>query len=218
MHGCYRLGNIFIKKEILLNEIEKFLCTFAANIQPKLMKEVTYNGLSFCPYIEREAIQARIREIGREITEQYRGRRPLLLCVLNGAFPFASELFMNVDTDAEIAFIRLKSYEGTSSTGVVKEVMGLSDNIEGRPVIVVEDIVDTGNTIKCLVDRLKAGRPAEIKIATLLFKPESLRTDIKPDYVGFAIPPKFIIGFGLDIDGLARNLSDIYVLKEQAEE
>lgn len=181
------------------------------------MKQVSYNGLTFEPFIEREKIQARILELAREITEQYRGRRPLLVCVLNGAFPFAAELFLNIDTDAEISFIRLKSYEGTSSTGTVKEIMGLHDDIKGRPVILVEDIVDTGQTIKRLVDTVSAKNPAEVKIATLLFKPESLQCDVKPDYVGFAIPPKFIIGFGLDLDGLARNLQDIYVLKEQAD-
>lgn len=181
------------------------------------MKQVSYNGLTFEPFIEREKIQARILELAREITEHYRGRRPLLVCVLNGAFPFAAELFLNIDTDAEISFIRLKSYEGTSSTGTVKEIMGLHDDIEGRPVILVEDIVDTGQTIKRLVDTVSAKNPAEVKIATLLFKPESLQCDVKPDYVGFAIPPKFIIGFGLDLDGLARNLQDIYVLKEQAD-
>ncbi len=181
------------------------------------MKQVSYNGLTFEPFIEREKIQARILELAREITEQYRGRRPLLVCVLNGAFPFAAELFLNIDTDAEISFIRLKSYEGTSSTGTVKEIMGLQDDIEGRPVILVEDIVDTGQTIKRLVDTVSAKNPAEVKIATLLFKPESLQCDVKPDYVGFSIAPKFIIGFGLDLDGLARNLQDIYVLKEQAD-
>ena len=181
------------------------------------MKQVIYNGLTFEPFFESEKIQARILELAREITEQYRGRRPLLVCVLNGAFPFAAELFLNIDTDAEISFIRLKSYEGTSSTGTVKEIMGLQDDIEGRPVILVEDIVDTGQTIKRLVDTVSAKNPAEVKIATLLFKPESLQCDVKPDYVGFSIAPKFIIGFGLDLDGLARNLQDIYVLKEQAD-
>ena len=180
------------------------------------MKQVTYNGLTFEPYIERETIQARIKELAKVITEEYRGKKPLFVCVLNGAFPFASELFLNVDTDAEITFIRLKSYEGTSSSGVVKEVMGLTEDIAGRPVIVVEDIVDTGNTIHRLVKDLKAKNPESVKIATLLFKPESLTCVVNPDYVGFAIPPKFIIGFGLDLDGLARNLQDIYVLKEQA--
>ena len=135
--------------------------------------------------------------------------------MLNGAFPFASDLFRACeDIDAEIAFIRLKSYEGTGSTGQVKEVLGLSENIEGRTIIVIEDIVDTGNTIVRLLDTLAPKKPAEIKVATLLFKPEALEHDIKPDYVGFSIPKKFIIGFGLDLNGLARNLNDIYILKE----
>lgn len=181
------------------------------------MEQVTYNGLTFEPYIRRDKIEARIKELGKIITQDTLGKRPLFLVVLNGAFPFASDLFREVNTDAEIAFIRLKSYEGTSSTGSVKQVMGLSDDIKGRTVIVVEDIVDTGTTIDGLLRDLRAKEPAELKVATLLFKPESLRCDVKPDYVGFSIPPKFIIGFGLDLDGLARNLSDIYVLKEQAD-
>ena len=160
------------------------------------MKEVTYNGLTFQPYILKEKIDARVKELAKTITEDCRGKRPLFICVLNGAFPFASDLFREVETDAEITFIRLKSYEGTSTTGVVKEIMGLGEDIKDRTVIVVEDIVDTGHTIKRLVDDLRRRQP---------------------DYVGSAIPPKFIIGFGLDLDGLARNLKDIYVLKEQAD-
>lgn len=178
------------------------------------MEHVTYNGLTFKPYITREQIDARIKELGKEITRDYAGKMPLFLCVLNGAFPFASDLFRAVDTDAEISFIRLKSYEGTDSTGVVKQVLGLNEDIKGRTVIVVEDIVDTGNTIYKLIRTLREKEPAEIKIATLLFKPEALIKEVTPHYIGFNIPKKFIIGFGLDIDGLARNLNDIYILQE----
>ena len=180
------------------------------------MKEVTYHGLAFEPYITRADIDARVAELGKTITEECAGKRPLFICVLNGAFPFASDLFRAVDLpDAEITFIRLKSYSGTESTGTVKEMIGLSENIEGRTVIVVEDIVDTGHTIFKVLNDLKEKKPADIKVATLLFKPEALVRPVKPDYVGFEIPKKFIIGFGLDIDGQARNLNDIYSLKDE---
>ena len=179
------------------------------------MKEVKYEGMTFVPYISREEIEARIKELGNEITRDCAGKEPLFLCVLNGAFPFASDLFRAAEgIDGEIAFIRLKSYEGTASTGNVRQMMGCEKDLEGRTVIIVEDIVDTGNTIHNLIATLKERKPAEIKIATLLFEPEALEKPVKPDYVGFCIPKKFIIGFGLDINDKARDLNDIYVLKD----
>lgn len=180
-----------------------------------MKKEVTYHGLAFKPYIKRQDIDQRISEIGKAITAEYQGKRPLLICVLNGAFPFASDLFRAIDIDAEITFVRLRSYQGTASTGAAKELIGLTEDIADRDVIVVEDIVDTGRTIYDLVAKLYSKNPASIKVATLLFKPAALTKDIKPDYVGFEIPNDFIIGFGLDIDGLARNLNDIYILKDE---
>lgn len=180
------------------------------------MRRVTYKGLDFVPYIEKEKIEQRIEQLARQIEADSKVDNPLFLCVLNGAFPFASDLFRAVNLHgSEIAFIRLKSYEGTGSTGKIKEIFGLEEDITGRTVIVVEDIVDTGRTISRLVEDLKKRNPAEVKIASLLYKPESDEVGIRPDYVGFEIPSRFIIGFGLDLDGMARNLSDIWVLDEK---
>lgn len=176
------------------------------------MCKVTYKGLTFKPFIVNEDIRRRISEIAAEISAAYRGQNPLIVCVLKGAFPFASQLFMELDIDAEIAFVRLQSYAGTNSTGEVREVVGLTDSVENRPVIVVEDIIDTGRTMDRFLAKLREQNPSDIKVATLLFKPDALQMSLTPDYVGFNIPSKFIIGFGLDLDGQARNLKDIYVL------
>ena len=180
------------------------------------MKTVTYKGLTFKPFITADRIAERIQAIADEITAAYSGRNPLIVCVLNGAFPFAADLFRSLGCDAEIAFVRLSSYAGMESTGCVRQVVGLTDPVEGRPVVVVEDIIDTGRTMEKFLADLRELNPSDLKVATLLFKPESLKVDIKPDYIGFTIPPKFIIGFGLDLDGQARNLRDIYVLDEDA--
>lgn len=175
----------------------------------------TYKGLTFRPFITSDSIKEQVSKLGKRISADYAGEYPLLICVLNGAAPFAVDLFRALDIDAEITFIRLKSYEGTDSTGVVKQVMGLTENLEGRHVIIVEDIIDTGCTMQRLNADILAMKPASVRIATLLFKPEALKVQVSPDYVGFEIPKKFIIGYGLDIDGMARNLNDIYVLDDE---
>lgn len=181
------------------------------------MKRKCYQGMNFRPYISNSQINGRIAEISKEITSEYADRKPLFVCVLNGAAPFAVDLFRACeDIDAELTFVRLKSYEGTGSTGVVKQLMGLSENLEGRHIILVEDIIDTGTTMVNLLADLRSHNPASIRIATLLFKPEALKhPELHPDYIGFEIPKKFIIGYGLDIDGLARNLNDIYIIDEE---
>lgn len=180
-----------------------------------MKKEVEYNGLKFEPYISKERIDARVQELAGQISKDCCGKDPLFLCVLTGAFPFASDLFRAVDIDAEISFIRLQSYQGMSTTGVVKQVLGLGDEIKGRNIVIVEDIIDTGCTMHNLISLIKEKGANDVKIATLLFKPSALCRPVKPDYVGFEIPTKFIIGYGLDIDGKARNLQDIYVLKDE---
>jgi hypoxanthine phosphoribosyltransferase len=177
------------------------------------MDSVKIKDKEFISMISAEKIQARVKEIASEINSEYHGKQPLFLGVLNGAFLFMADLFKNIDLQCEITFIKVTSYLGTASSGQVKNLIGLNENISGRDVIVVEDIVDTGDTMKYLLDELKKQNPASVKLATILFKPEALRQDVKPDYVGFEIPSAFVVGYGLDYDGLGRNLNDIYVLR-----
>jgi len=177
------------------------------------MGSVKIKDKEFVPLIAAENIQARVKDIAAEINTQYDGKQPLFLGVLNGAFLFMADLFKNINLHCEISFIKVTSYSGTVSSGQVKNLIGLNENISGRDIIVVEDIVDTGDTMKYLFDELKKQNPSSIKLATILFKPEALRQEVKPDYVGFEIPPAFVVGYGLDYDGYGRNLNDIYVLK-----
>ena len=177
--------------------------------------EVVYQGMTFEPFIKRDEIKKQIKRLAAEIKRDYPNGDPVFLCVLNGAYVFAADLYRECDLPkSEITFIRFKSYEGTSSTGAVKQIMGLVDDISGRDVIIIEDIVDTGVTAVQLRKMLAEYKPKSVKMVSLLFKPDSLRQGTPPEYVGFSIPTRFILGYGLDIDGLARNLPDIYVLKD----
>ena len=164
----------------------------------------------FTKYIDAVDIRKAVRKISDQIYADFKGEVPLFLCVLNGSFMFSSDFMKEYDGICEISFIRLSSYKGTQTTEEVKTLIGLTDDIKGRTVIILEDIIDSGITVNHLLEDLKKYEPAHLKVATLLLKPEALRTDVKPDYIGIEIPKDFIVGYGLDYDGFGRNLSDIY--------
>ncbi len=169
----------------------------------------------FVPFIEKDTVNERIKELAQQINHDYEGQNPLLIGVLNGAFMFIGELFKHLEIDCEITFIRVASYNSTESSGQVKQILGLKENIAGRPCIIVEDIVDTGLTMQEVLGQLAAQKPDSLKIMTLLFKPTALKVPLKIDYAGFEIENRFVIGYGLDYDGLGRNLDGIYVLKPE---
>lgn len=162
----------------------------------------------FIPY---EKIRSVVEKIADEMNENLQEKNPLFLCILNGSFMFAAEIFKRITLlDAEISFVKLASYDGTSTTGKVKELIGLNESLEGRTVVVLEDIVDTGITIEKVIEQIQSKNPTEVQVATLLLKPDALQRDIKLDYIGLEIPNKFIVGYGLDYNGKGRNLIDIF--------
>lgn len=164
--------------------------------------------------ISQYEIEQKIKALGQELSQKYASKNPIFLGILNGSFMFAAELFKNVTIEAEICFLRVQSYTETASTGQVKQLLGLTESIENKDVVILEDIVDTGITMEQILMNLNAKNPRSIAIATLLFKPKALQKPITVDYFCFEIEPKFVIGYGLDYNGLGRNLADIYVLKE----
>lgn len=178
------------------------------------MKEViTIKDKQFDLFIEEEVIEQGIKRVAERMNIELAGKNPIFLAVLNGAFMFAGELMKEVSIPSEITFVRLASYQGTTTTNRVQEVLGLNESIRGRNVVIVEDIVDSGNTMVSLLQHLAKHEPEEVKIATLLFKPAALKQKLHLDYVALEIPNDFIVGYGLDYDGYGRNLKDIYKVK-----
>ena len=170
----------------------------------------------FVPLLTEEKIQTRIKELGEQLTKEYKGKLPIFIGVLNGSFMFLADLIKNVNLKLEIDFFKLSSYgESKISSGKVKMLKELNADINDRHIIIVEDIVDTGLSIKYIEELMKGFNPASLKVATLLFKKEALKYDVKIDYIGFEIPNEFVIGYGLDYAQRYRNLRSIYVLNEE---
>jgi hypoxanthine phosphoribosyltransferase len=176
------------------------------------MANVVIHDKSFKVKIASKEIQKAIADVARQINHDLKDKRPLFLAVLNGSFMFAADLMKKVNVECEITFVKVASYEGTSTTGSVKQLIGINEDIKGRTIVVIEDIVDTGTTIENVYEQLKAMGAADIKIATLLFKPEAYKKTVPIDYTAIVVPNDFLVGYGLDYNGLGRNLEDIYVL------
>jgi hypoxanthine phosphoribosyltransferase len=179
------------------------------------METILLNDKKFTPYLTVAQIDEQIKRLGAEISKDYEGKRPLFIAILNGSFMFASDLFKELTTECEICFIKLASYKGTKSTGQVITSIGLDATLTNRHVVIIEDIVDTGKTLNEFLPQLLNQQPASLKIAALLHKPDALVYPLKIDYLGFSVPDKFLLGFGLDYDGYGRNLREIYKLIEE---
>ncbi len=176
------------------------------------MELIKVHDKNFKPYISADKISEEVKRVASEINKDYAGRKPLFIAILNGSFMFASDLFKEINIEAEICFIKLASYKGTKSSGQVITAIGLDVDLVGREIIVIEDIVDTGNTLSKFLPQILHHHPASLKIAALLHKPEAMVHPIQIDYLGFSVPNKFLLGFGLDYDGLGRNIKEIYQL------
>ena len=179
------------------------------------MELIKVHDKYFAPYLSADIIAEKVKALAAQINADYDGKQPLFISVLNGSFMFAADLCKHITVAAEISFIKLASYQGTKSTGKVITAIGLDINIAGRDVIIIEDIIDTGKTLHQFIPHLLSHQPASLKIAVLLHKPEATIYPVNIDYTCFSIPNKFVVGYGLDYDGLGRNLPAIYQLQEE---
>ena len=174
------------------------------------METIKVLDKEFKLYIKQEEIETVIKDIANQINEDYKGKSPIFLVLLNGAFMFASQLLKELTLDCETSFVKYASYNGTQSTGNVKELIGLNSSLEGRDIVIIEDIIDSGYTMKCILKKLEDLKVASVKIATMLFKPNAFKFDYKVDYIGMNIGNEFIVGYGLDYNEHGRNYGSIY--------
>ena len=193
---------------------QTFLLILHNTYKHRLMSIVKVKDKTFKTFIPEEEIQQRIKAVAEKINKDMAGKTPLFLAVLNGSFVFAADLMRYITIPCEISFVKLASYQGTVSTGEIKEVIGINEDLEGRTVIILEDIVDTGFTMKRMLETLGTRVPESLHICTLLLKPGKLQVPLNIEYAAIEIPNDFIVGYGLDYDQQGRNLRDIYTLVE----
>ena len=179
------------------------------------MSRVTIKDKTFETSIPEAEIKKRVKAVAAQMSQDLAGKNPLFLAVLNGSFIFAADLMREMTIPCEISFVKLASYQGTTSTGKIKEVIGINEDLAGRAVVIVEDIVESGQTMKRIIETLGTRNPASIQVCTLFFKPECLKEEVTLDYVAFRIPNDFILGYGLDYDQQGRGLKDIYTLVKE---
>lgn len=177
------------------------------------MKTIKIKDKEFELFLTQEVIENAIDKVAERLNKDMADKDPLFVCVLNGSFIYAAELMKRVTVPCEVSFVKVSSYKGVASTGKLKEIYGLEEDIKGRTIVIVEDIVDTGHTMALMLEQLGSDEPKEIFVSTLLLKPDALQQQVQLDYVALEIPNDFIVGYGLDYDGYGRNLSDIYKIK-----
>jgi hypoxanthine phosphoribosyltransferase len=180
------------------------------------MSVITVHDKTFVPYLPETLILEKVKELAAELDKDYAGKKPLFIAILNGSFMFTSDLFKYLSIEAEICFIKLASYKGTKSTGQVVTAIGLDTDINDRHIVILEDIIDTGKTMSEFLPQLRNQQPASLKVAVLLHKPDATVFPVNIDYCCFSIPNKFVLGYGLDYDGLGRNIRELYQLSDQA--
>lgn len=178
------------------------------------MSRILVHDKLFEPYLSEKSIAEKVKSIANQLNADYDGKKPLFIAILNGSFIFAADLFKSISIEAEICFIKLASYKGTKSSGQVITAIGLDIDLFNRHVVIIEDIVDTGKTLNEFLPQLRHQQPASLKIAALLHKPEATVFPVAVDYMGFSIPNEFVVGYGLDYNGLGRNIGAIYKLAE----